>query len=321
MESTQTATPARSWRELWNHRQQLHRHILSLLAAFHATTLLPAMVSGYITYHKFPSFLECTALILSIAARNIWIPLFRDPESCFGHKRQSKEYKLTIYAVAGLTTLPNAVVHLMMLMRAGSVGDFYVPRVLVSMALWGLAAAMCLYMVWRWLIDEYDGIFEPIVNVAAMGLETRNEVGQVAEPYSDEPAGEARVSGCELSDAYTLQQSRSRVPADGPSPEDDVDGTAEQAEQEEETTATAMLTTSPTTTLRCPTVARFDYMPQNHIGFHSYLSYPLIPTILFIYSTYMAILIIVLVYEHAHSLVGSWWVPAPSLYTVASSTS
>lgn len=43
------------------------------------------------------------------------------------------------------------------------------------------------------------------------------------------------------------------------------------------------------TPLRCPTVARYEYMDRNHTGAHSWLSYPLIPTFIFAYSSLLSI--------------------------------
>lgn len=72
------------------------------------------------------------------------------------------------------------------------------------------------------------------------------------------------------------------------------------------------------TPLRCPTVARYDYMDKNSTGAHSWLSYPLIPAFIFTYSSILSISMIMFINETRHSKT-----PSPKakkgLYTVLGS--
>lgn len=338
MESLSPQFYTRYWRTLYQHKLQWYRHVLGLLMGYHFGILLPhflmawamtALVLGPSPTR--PLFLHLVALLLSLAARLSWTFLFRDPAQFAGLKRPGLTYRWTVLAVCGTTTVPNLCVHAIVLGRSfQGLGEeeaslmaakaVVVMGVLQIGLLWA-ACALCVWMVWRFLVDWEDEMYEPCVKSELNGREVRGAVEEsepALEPYSDTPhlplcRGQERAAIGSLAAAYqkqrvkastTAQEPERSCPRDTPRgsiiEQEDGEGTLESQDTSISGAPISAEDRSPAP-LRCPTVARYDYMDKNHTGAHSWLSYPLIPAFIFTYSSILSIPMVMFINETQHS--------------------
>lgn len=338
MDNSNILSYTRHWRTLYQHKQQWYRHVLGLVMNYHSSILLAhflldwattALVLG--TSPTRPLFLHLLAILLSLAARLTWIFLFRDPAQFAGLRRPGLKYRWTVLAVCGATTVPNLCVHAVVLGR-GFTGlreeeaSLMAAKVGVVMGVlkighWGGASAVCVWMVWRFLMDWEDEMYEPCVKSELDLGGGRRSVGELEprpEPYSDTPhssvsRGQGTAAVSLLAAAYTKQRREASTAAQEPerSHQRDIprnslieqehgEGAPENQDISISGTPISAEGRCPTP-LRCPTVARYDYMDKNHTGAHSWLSYPLVPAFIFTYSSILSIPMIMFINETRHS--------------------
>jgi len=184
----------------------------------------------------------------------------------------------------------------------------------LQIGLWGGASAVCVWMVWRFLVDWEDELYDPCVKSELDGRGVRRAVGEFEpglEPYSDTP--HSSVSRRQGTAAYAKQQREASTAAQDPerSHQRDIprgsiieqehgEGALENQDISISGAPISAEDRSPTP-LRCPTVARYDYMDKNNTGAHSWLSYPLIPAFIFTYSSILSISMIMFINETRHS--------------------
>lgn len=320
------------WRQLYQHKQQWYRHVLSLIMNYHSCILIPHFLMDWaVTALIFgpspsrPLFLHLLAILLSLVARVTWIFLFRDPSQFVGLKRPGVKYRWTVLAACGATTVPNFVVHAVIMGRnfpglreeaarlmAAKVG---IVVSLMQIGLWGGAGGLCVWMVWRFLEDSEDEMYEPCVKSelnrrGLRGAARDSETG--LEPYSDTPHsfvshGQPTAAVGLLANAYAKQRREQSTAGQEPernqqrilshnsiTEQEHVEGASENQNISISATSISAEDNS-LTPLRCPTVARYDYMDKNHTGAHSWLFYPLIPAFLFAYSSIIAIPMIIFI--------------------------
>jgi hypothetical protein len=176
-------------------------------------------------------------------------------------------------------------------------------------------------MVWRFLVDWEDEMYDPCVKseLDERGIRRAVEESEPAlEPYSDTPhspvcRGQGTAAIGFLAAAYTKQRIEAPTAAQEPErsyQQDTPCGSIIEQEHGEGTPENQDISLSGApisaedrslAPLRCPTVARYDYMNKNHTGAHSWLSYPLIPAFIFTYSSLLYIPIVMFVNETQHS--------------------
>jgi len=233
--------------------------------------------------------------------------------------------------MCGATTVPNLCVHAVVLGRSfRGLGEeeaslmaarIAVPMSVLQIGQWGGASAVCVWMVWRFLVDWGDEMYEPCVKSELERREVRRAVGEFEpglEPYSDTPhtsvsRGQGTAAIGLLAAAYAKQRREVSTAAQEPerSHQRDIprDSIMEQ-EHGEGASENQDISISGTPIpaedrflmpVRCPTVARCDYMDKNHTGAHSWLSYPLIPAFIFTYSAILSMPLIMFINETRHS--------------------
>ena len=102
----------RRWRQIYTHRLQWFRWVLSLAATFHFSPNFGKLYWHYYSTHHTPSVLsDFLAFSLSVAARFTWLFLFRDPAAFLQFKRPGRAYRWMVCGTVALTTLPNSLVH------------------------------------------------------------------------------------------------------------------------------------------------------------------------------------------------------------------
>jgi len=233
--------------------------------------------------------------------------------------------------VCGATTVPNLCVHAIVLGRSfrglgekeahliSAKGDVVLS--LLQIGLWGGASAVCVWMVWRFLVDWEDEMYEPCVKSELDRRGVRRAVGEFEpglEPYSDTPhssvsCGQGTAAIDLLVAAYAKQRREVLTAAQEPErshqrniPRNSIieqehgEGAPENQDISISGTPISAEDRSPPA-LRCPTVARYDYMDKNHIGAHSWLFYPLIPAFIFTYSSILSIPMIMFINETRYS--------------------
>lgn len=304
-------------------------HFIILLGHFLIVWATTALVLGPSPMR--PLFLHLLAILLSLAARLTWIFLFRDPAQFAGLRRPGLKYRWTVLAVCGATTVPNLCVHAVVLGRnCQGLGEeeasLMMARIgvvisVLQIGLWGGVSAFCMWMVWRFLVDWEDEMYDPCVKSELDGRGKRRAVGEFEpglEPYSDTPhSSVSRRQGTVaiglLAAAYAKQQREASTAAQEPErshqrdiPRDSIieqehgQGALENQDISIPGTPISAEDQSPMP-LRCPTVARYDYMDKNNTGIHSWLSYPLIPAFIFTYSSILSISMIMFINETRHS--------------------
>jgi hypothetical protein len=294
----------RNVRQLYRHKLQWFRTVLSLAAALNLTPNICKLYWHYRTHHK-PSVLpDFLAFSLSFAARITWVFLFRDPAVFLRFKRPGRGYKWMVCATLVLTTVPNSLIHIWALKMALKNDTIVLTGIMTSilaMVFLVLPVGLVVWMAWRFLLDfaEKDEDFEPTVNARMVAIEgERQQLAHAIELYTDDislPSTRTMVSTGYLSQAYEEQRheqhsfitSEPQPPFQGSSGvlvttvrEEIYDG-----EDEELNTVTSTSTTDVANPSRCQTTARFDYLQQSNSGPHSWFLYPLIPLILSSYAT------------------------------------
>jgi len=179
-------------------------------------------------------------------------------------------------------------------------------------------------MLHRFLLRAEEEHYEPIIHSLGSGttstpsLEPLSQsAGAALEPYSDSSAPSFShesylCSNGHLSKVYIIQRDSNRLSTHEMNEEDYGEGSAVQrAALRHDHTDSSSLDLSESTSvapidlqrayhLRCPTVARFDYMFQGRIGAHSLVSYPLTPAILGTLSTISIGLIVPVIIENSN---------------------
>ncbi|KAH8587178.1 hypothetical protein B0O99DRAFT_698883 [Bisporella sp. PMI_857] len=322
----------RHWRTLYQHRQQWYQSILGAIMNYHFGILLPhflfawfvtALVLGPSPMR--PLFLHLLAILLSLAARLIWIFLFRHPGQFAGLKRPGLAYRWTVLAVCGATTVPNLCVHAVVLGRSfRGLGEeeaslmaakLEVVTGVLQTGLLGGASMVCVWMVWRFLVDWEDEMYDPCVKSELEGRFRRvaGEFEPGREPYSDTPhSSVSRRQGTAAINYFAVAYAKQRIEASTAAQEPErshqrdiprdsiIDQEQGEGAVENQDITISVGDRSPTP-LRCITVARYDYMDKNHTGAHSWLSYPLIPAFIFTYSSILSIPMIMFINETRHS--------------------
>jgi hypothetical protein len=328
----------RYWRTLYQHKQQWYRHVLSLIMNYHFGILLSHFLMVWATTAIVlgpsptrPLFLHLVAILLSLTARLSWTFLFREPAQFAGLRRPGLKYRWTVLTVCGTTTVPNLCVHVVVLRRsfqglgekeaglmAAKVGA--VTSVLQIGLLWG-ACVLCVWMVWRFLVDWEDELYDPCMKGGSDGRGIRRAIEEsepALEPYSDTPHspvyhGQGTAAISFLAAAYKKQKIEASTAAQEPERRYQQDtpccSIIEQEhgegrpENQDISTSGAPISAEvqSLSPLRCPTVARYDYMKENHTGANSWLFYPLIPAVIFTYSTLLSIPMVIFINETQHT--------------------
>lgn len=288
----------RSFNDIKHNKQQWYRHVLGLCAAFHVTPNV-----GKLFWHYNVGELDCVrpdffALVLSMGGRFCWIFLFRDPETYLGFRRPSRMYKLAVACTVVATTLPNGFVHVWALRAAYTSMRLFntgLIQAVLAMMGWFPLTGLVWWMAWRFLLRPHDEDpdFEPTV---------KHGVQASIGSYTDEPQQSSAVAASTtdyLTQAYEAQRRGTRP-----------DLVSSQADQEELVDSSSGLGqsnieqggsssnegASEARPLRCQTSARYDYMPQNHSGGHSWFFQPFLPFILTIYATLTMIFQLLLIH-------------------------
>lgn len=298
---------ARHWRQIYTHRLQWFRWMLSLAAVFHLSPNIGKLYWHYSTHHT-PSVLpDFLAFSLSVAARFSWIFLFRDPAAFLRFKRPGRAYRWMVCGTVVLTTLPNSLVHVwalkMALKNDTIVLSGVVPAISAIIFLVPLTGLVW-WMAWRFLLGlgESDEELEPIVknSMAVTGGE-RQYLAPAVEPYTDNvsiPSTRTVVANGYLCQAYEEQRLRAQEPppdrnsagyVETPQLEEAQNEEVEELEQPLNEAPNATSTIDIANPPRCQTISRFEYVPQSHRGPHSWFSYPIIPLVLSICATMLLI--------------------------------
>ena len=269
-------------------------------------------------------FLNVLLVVLAIANRVIWAYLFHDPNALFRFRRPSKGYRRTVCALSFYSVLPSLLLHIPVFVlssrtqrrRAGLEacrGQLVLYIALVCLFLW---------MVNRFLLGEDDEHYEPTIAV----LPTDAAAARLS-PYSDTAPDSHSASSIsllssqpQLAPSGHLDAAYSRQPALGTTTCERIDDRHTSSSSAAQTrldveissavdatgeTISSALGGNPTSRLRCPTVARFDYMPQGRVGPHSWPSLHIIPVVLGAVSTLIFILLCAFVHENRSARIPS----------------
>ncbi|KAF2280704.1 uncharacterized protein EI97DRAFT_453956 [Westerdykella ornata] len=309
----------RTWRQLYHvHHLQWYRWVLRGAAGLHLTPNFGKLYWHYSTHHSPSVFPDFLAFSLSVAARVVWHFLFRDPGGFLGFKRPGRGYRWVVAGILGLTTLPNGVVHvwaLKMALRKDMVLLSGVVTAVLAIVFFVPLAGLAWWMAWKYLLaaDESNEEFEPVVKwsvIVSAGGQVQDWEPPAVEPYRDEPADGTEVNGY-LAEAYgkqTLAAEELLLDVDsagvaGPVEVQSLgldavhDEEAEDQGRELDDAPNATSATDATLPSRCPTLARFEYMPQRYSGPHSWFSYPIIPVVLSTYGTILLIVLPIFIHE------------------------
>jgi hypothetical protein len=306
----------RRWRQLYyTHRLQWYRWVLGLAAAFHLTPNFGKLYWHYSTHHTSSVLPDFLAVVLSVAARIIWLFLFRDPAAFLKFKQPGSAYRWMVWGTVALTTLPNSLVHvwaLRMALKKASLVRAGVVQATLAIILWVPLIALVWWMAWKFLlgVDESDEEFEPISkNSMVVSGGQRQDLASAVEPYTNDlsiPSTRRVVANGYLAQAYeeqrlTTQESPSDQNSAGPVETQRLEEVhreeIEEREQVLNDAPNATSTTDVANTPRCQTIAWFEYVSQNHSGPHSWFSYRIIPLILSTYATVLLIVLPILIHE------------------------
>ena len=294
-----------NWPPFRARKRQWLRWVLRLAAAFHLSPNLSKLLWHYSTHH-IPSVLpDFLAFSLSLAARSVWVFLFRDPAAFLHFKRLGRAYRWVVCGTVALTTVPNGMVHVWALKAALKNNTLVLMGVFqATLAIIFLVplAGLVWWMAWKFLLgyEESAEEFTPVVknNMVATGRGGRH-LTPTTELYRDNVSVSStriEVSNGYLSHAYEEQRLRteefplspgSAPPAGTPQLHEEVEGREQLPNEAPNATTTVDIAGPP----RCQTISQFEYMPQSRLGRYSWLSDPIIPLIL---STYATILLIAL---------------------------
>ena len=315
-----------SFRLLFQHKLRLWRHVVEsvivgyiIMAAMHL--LLDLLFLG-------PNFadlkvLETLIVLLAVVTTVIWILVFRDPHRFLHFHRPSNGYRWAVYVISAANTIPTFILHIqIIILTSKTKSRFNLGITLVMLLLFLCVSGVNLWMVRRFLLSENEEHYEPTVPflgtgaVPAPSSKRQSVLAVVAlEPYSGSFTSSSSYesslsSDSHLSKAYAMQRESDTLSTFGleggfhgqspgtmktkPTPKPKDHSTLDLSEP----IASGSTDNQPTSPLRCRTVARFDYMCQDRIGPHSWLSYLLIPVTLGIWSTVLFGLVSVVIYEN-----------------------
>lgn len=272
--------------------------------------------------------LDTLALALTILGRVTWRTLFADVDKFCGFRRPGRAYVLAVWFATAITTVPNLVVHVPLfclnMQVSGVFGVLRAMRIAQPVFLI-LSCALHAYLVHRFLMGDNERHYEPTCELLMGSRPSRGFMAEgmpsdaasvVSLPsYRDEDEPYEDAPDSFLSAAYAKQSERRRRPSilDANAPghgngHEHTDANGEETAHTQEssqpsgssrpTIAALSLTLTPDKK-RCPTVARFDYMPENHSTMNSILTYPILSWVFGIFAAILASLIIRLSIENA----------------------
>jgi hypothetical protein len=272
--------------------------------------------------------LDALVILLAVASMVSWFFVFRDPHKFLHFHRPSKGYRWAVYIISAANTIPSFILHIQIVFLSSKAKLIKSPpnisfgESVTLLSLFLAVSSLNFWLVHRFLLSEDEEHYEPTVpfletRTASASSSRRQSVSAAAalEPYSDSSTSSSSyrsslASEGHLSKAYAMQRASDPLPTceldedllDQGSGATETEPTPiprdSNAPNPSESTTSGSTDNQPTSSLRCRTVARFDYMCQDRIGPHSWLSYPLIPVILGIYSTALFGLASILVYEN-----------------------
>lgn len=308
-------------RRLHNHALPWWRHLLGPFCGLHFI-----LVAGHLYFdwnvlgpkYGFLRFLEILVVLLSIFSRVIWQYLFRDPDQFLHFRRPSKRYRRAVYTISAVTVIPIFILHFPIIYIDSKADRTTNISYYQSILCLTVLLALCSYYLWmvrRFLLsNDIDEQYEPTVPLLEQADAT------ALDPYRDDPAITSvdelsSTQSGHLASAYTLQQAISPLLTNVQTQDHDDSSSREAtAIPESGHTATVLTTISPTDTtastssasqprtpLRCPTVARFDYMPENRVGPYSWFSYHFATALLVTFSTLVLVLVWKLIYQDKRS--------------------
>jgi hypothetical protein len=319
------------FRLLFQHKLQWWRLLLGASVNVHF-----GAVAGHLVYALMssgPNFarlkvLDTLVVLLAVASRFTWRLLFRDPNKFLHFHRPSKGYCWVVYIVSAATTIPSLILHIPIIFlssKAERTTNAFLGQSILQLFLLLAVSSLYLWMVHRFLLSEDDEHYEPTVpflgtRTVSASSSTRQSVSSAValEPYSNSStspslyesylASDSHLSkayamrwasdplrSCELDEDLHGQGSGATETGPTPKPKDS------SAPNPSESTTSGSTDNEPASPLRCRTVARFDYMCKNRIGPYSWMSYPLVPVVLGIYSTVIFGLTSILIYENKHA--------------------
>ena len=305
----------RSWRQIYTNRLQCYRWVLSGAAAFHFIPNFGKLYWHYSTHHTSSVPPDLLAFVLSVAARIIWLFLFRDPAVFLKFKRPGGAYRWMVWGTVVLTTLPNSLVHvwaLRMAFKKASLLRLGVVQATSAIVLWVPQIGLVWWMAWKFLlgIDESDEEFEPIFkNSMVVTGGQRQDFAPALEPYTDDlsiPFTRRVVTNGYLAQVYEEQRlTTQESPSDQNSArsvetqrlEEVHREEVEEREQVPNDAPNATATTDVANAPRCQTIARFEYMSQSHSAPNSWFSIRIIPLILSTYATVHLIVLPIFIHE------------------------
>ncbi|KAB5576209.1 hypothetical protein GE09DRAFT_1215920 [Coniochaeta sp. 2T2.1] len=255
-------------RRLLQNRPQSWRHILGLICGTHFAVLIgrlgaDLMFKG-LRFNRL-NILSAVAFVIAVTTRVIWQVLFVNPYVFLGYRRPSAAYRMAVYIVSFATTVPTLVLHAVIVHTAAQ--DTSPLRVdlgqsIVQFALQLAAIILYAWMARRFLLQHNDEHYEPTRQPSLEPIPQRPATGHLAKAFARQLASRDEIT-------EHVQETQVGQSTDGG-------------------TANASTPLSP----GCPTIARFDYLPQ------SKLFDPLIPLILGICSTVVAYWVYQLVKEN-----------------------
>ncbi|RMZ88044.1 hypothetical protein DV736_g4728, partial [Chaetothyriales sp. CBS 134916] len=250
---------------LFQNRPQSWRHLLGLLNGVHFATLISRLMTSWIfwgLHFTRLNVLSAVAVCIAIATRLTWHALFVNPYAFLGYRRPSAAYRLAVYIVSLVTTVPTLILHIAMISASAESWPSSIDFVKTVWQLLLLLPPMGLYiwMVRRFLLRHNDQHYAPLC------LSRQSET----VPATD-------LLPCHhLSREYARQRTRRLNVTETTTP----------------STASLSRVIGPPSPLRCQTIAWFDYKA------HSWLEDPLIPLVLGVYATFIAYLVYLLAQEN-----------------------
>jgi hypothetical protein len=312
----------------FQHKLQWWRAFLTAFVGVHF-----GAVAGHLVYalmNSGPNFahlkvLDTLVALLDVASRVTWRLLFRDPNKFLHFRRPSKGYRWAVYIVSAATTIPSLILHIPIIFvsfKAERRTNALLGQSILQLFLLLAVSSFYLWMVHRFLLGEDDEHYEPTVpflgtRTMSASSSRRQSVSSVValEPYSNSSTSSSSYESHPASDSHLSKAYAMRWASDPLRSCEDLHGQGSGATETEltpklkdssapnpsESATSGSTDNQPTSPLRCRTVARFDYMCQNRIGPHSWMSYPLVAVILGIYSTVIFGLTSILIYESKHA--------------------
>ncbi len=188
-------------------------------------------------------------------------------------------------------------------------------------------ASLCLWMVNRFLVRELDRRYEPTImastsaGILPMGFSPSElpaycdstdscsawPISSISTQLESAPYGHlgAAYSGQLALASSTRRRIESHNASSSSMPHGRPDDETFSAADAPNLTTFTRSNRSNNPQSRCPTVARFDYMPQGRIGPHSWVSQPIVPLVLGGMNTWILILLCGLNYENQRTRIPS----------------